>query len=368
MRRFGYLKRVLAAGAAALGLSGLLSASVLAQTGEISGSLGGQSFQYNLSGEPMGFPGAMMDFASDGATAELDVIMFGLEPEGKEVKGAMVFVAVETEGDYQLEDLQADMPFSVMIMLADKWVADEADPRTAWIAESDEASSVSIDRLDLTEEGGSIAGRLVSDKFCLHDSANGKDEPVLKNGEPVCQSGEVAFQVDIGDAQAMAAQPGPDRNVEVDVLGQLEGTVGDNHYQWMTILPKGSDQGSATFSEISGKPAGISLQGYSPEAGNFLSQDVMSISILSKHIDGFRLNEPMDADVTFMVDGSKLIYSGQDGEGGAQAIVRDFKIDGDLATVTLEVSGRLCRVEQFKLIADDCLPFAVSGQSELMLE
>lgn len=365
---FGYLKRVLTSGAVALGLLGLLPASALAQSGEISGSLGGQAFEYKLSGEPMGVPGAMMDFASDGAMAELDVTLFGLESEGNDVKGALVFMLIEAEGDYRLEDLQAGMPFSAMVMLVDHWIAGETDPRTVWVADSEEASAVSIERLDLSEEGGSIAGRLVSDRFCLHDSANGKDEPVREDGKPVCQSGEVAFRVNFGDAQSMAAQPRPGRNVEVDVLGQLEGTVGDNRYQWMTILAKGSDQGSATFSEISGQPAGISLQGYSPDAENFLSQDVMSISFLSKHVDGFRLNEPMEADVTFLVDGSKLIYSAQDGEGAAQVIVRDLKIDGDLGTVTFEVSGQLCRVEQFKLVANDCLPFAVRGQSELMLE
>lgn len=338
----------------------------LAQTGSITGHLDGKPFSHALSGQVVGYPAGGFDFAADGRRSDLDVMMIALDESGDQVHGAMLFINLRHEGDVLFHEMTPAMFDGAMLMLVDQWTKGESDPSRVWVAEAGRADGFTIEALALSEEEGvgQIAGAMRGGQFCLNDASSGDPVPVMRDGSPVCKAGEASFQMAIGDVADIQA-PAPASTVDVEVLGRLQGNVGDEAREWLTILGARGDS-SARFERLDGQSMAIYITGHSPTSDDFLRQGVISINLLGESVDGLPLNTPVPAEVTYFVDGTNLLYSAQDGNGKAEAEVHRLDIEADAAQIELAVSGRLCRVENFRLVADDCLPFKVRGNTEVI--
>lgn len=363
--RSTFIKTLLVLAAGVVALAGP-SGKAFAQTGTINGQIDGKSFSHALSGEALGYPAGSFDFAADGRRSALDVMMMALEESGDQIAGAMLFINLRHEGDILFHEMTPDMLGGAMLMVVDQWKKGEPDPSRVWVADDKDGDGFSIETLMLSEEEGvgRIAGTVRGKQFCLNDASSGDPVPVERNGAPVCKAGEVSFRMSIGDVADIQARPRGSK-VEVEVLGRLRGTVGDQAHEWMTILPARGDS-SARFERLDGQALYLDVTAHSPSSEDFLRQGVLSINVLGESVDGLPLNTPVPAEVTYFIEGTSVFYSAQDGDGKAEAVVHRLDIDADAGHVELEVSGRFCRVENFKLIADDCLPFQVSGETEVI--
>ncbi len=337
-----------------------------AQTGTIRGELDGNSFEYAISGEAAQLPSADINLSEYRGNTELMVMMVGVAQGSDQTEGVIGFLGFEGKGKLEIGQVTPSMLNSGLMMIANEWPKDQPEPTTLWIADFDEAETLTVEEMTLSDNNSYIRGAMRSQKFCLHDSTAGDNVPVKRDGALVCKPGEVSFEITIGDAQNSSATKGAE--VEVEVLGRLEGTIGNDAYQWMTILPKRAQQSSATFTLHNGKINALKLRGYSPTSEDFKRQDIISINIAQTSLEAIPLNEPVGAEVSFFIDGIGSLYSAQDGSGNAKAVVTALSMNDGLGQATIEVSGHMCRIEDLKLVEGDCKPFEVKGTTEVVLE
>lgn len=328
----------------------------IALTGQVTGHLDGEGLDVMLADGVNGLPAVQLDSFSEDGFSMANVGLFALEVQGDETRGALLFLTFEAEGD-----LTPDTLVDAVVMVAGSWTTGAESPEQVWMAEMDRADVFEIERLEVGQERLSLAGRVASDHFCLHDMPHGDPVAVLQDGDMICKPGALEFSVVTEEGAApTAAAP-----VEMEVLGRIDGRVGDDHYDWLTIVSPdgGAVSATATFSSGAGARH-LRLRGHSPASANYLTDDVLAIDIAV--VDGITEGAILPADVTFFVDGMRSFYSAQDGDGEASAEIQRYSQDGDGGELKMTVAGRLCRVEGQRLVEGDCRAFEASVESEVL--
>lgn len=125
------------------------------------------------------------------------------------------------------------------IIIVEGWPLNAPDPPRGWVAEFDGSGEAEV----VIQDGSLVlTSQFSSDRFCLYEDMDSFDPtPVSEGGVPVCKSGEVALQ--LGTTSDRSEPVSTTENVEV--LGQITGTIGDENYTWLTIQPVGG-AGAAT--------------------------------------------------------------------------------------------------------------------------
>ncbi|MGE4533365.1 hypothetical protein [Halomonas sp.] len=328
----------------------------IALTGQVTGHLEGEGLDVMLADGVNGLPAIQFESFSEDGFSMANVGLFALEEQGDETRGALLFLTFEAEGD-----LSPDTLVDAVVMVAGSWATGAESPEQVWMAEMDRADVFEIERLEVGQERLSLAGRMASDHFCLHDMPYGDPVAVRQDGDMICKPGALEFSVVTEEGPAStAAAP-----VEMEVLGRIDGRLGDDHYDWLTIVSPdgGAVSATATFSSGAGADL-LRLRGHSPASANYLTDDVLAIDIAV--VDGITEGATLPADVTFFVDGMRSFYSAQDGDGEASAEIQRYSQDGDGGELKMTVAGRLCRVEGQRLVEGDCRVFEARVESEVL--
>lgn len=161
-------------------------------------------------------------------------------------------------------------------------------------------------------------------------------------------------------------RPAPLATTEsVEVLGQIAGTLGDEHRDWLTILPVGGMGAATATAELDdGKVVALRIQGHSPASENFLARDVLSIQL--HDWPALEVGHAVQAEVLWVLDSPRNFYTSDEGEGSVTATIGSLEMAGDLGQVALTLEGRLCRVESLTPVPGSCLPFSAEVATEVL--
>lgn len=351
--------------AAALGF--LLSAipvAGIAQDGRILGQIDGEVFDIAISSPDAPDDGLMIELMEFSGGAELYIDLTAHSPGQGPYDAIMIGLTFEADGATAPAQFTTDMLVAAEVILIEDWPDPNTDPSTIWLAELDRAEAVDI-MLDLTTDEGTVSGQFSSRRFCLHEVENDDFTPVLQNGGMICKGGAIEFTAASAGLDAPAAQGS--RAVEVEILGRLEGMVGTDAFEWLTITRAGASA-TASYGQTDDGTVHLSLQGHSPASANFLYQDVLSLNIWTQA--PVPEGESIPVEVLFVVDGEgpmpRVFYTSDDGEGQATATIWFLTMDQEEDRIELEVEGRLCRVEGMRPVEGDCINFQVRGATEIV--
>ncbi len=333
-----------------------------AQTGQITGNLEGAALNFEVSNGVGGMPGVFFDPYDDPDYSGVSVIFSALEDSGEAISGVMAFVDFETEGALDLGEMTSENVADAVVMIVDEWQSGAVNPNTIWMAEADRFESLEITRLELSGDTGAIAGRIASQRFCLHDMSGGDPVAIRRDGAMICKPGAVDFAV-ASDGATVAP---PRQPIAYEVLGRITGTVGLESHEWITILPEGGEatatlQPSGTGLDI------LRLQGHSPTSADFLRADVLSITVVGDVATGSVPSEgTVPVELAFFPGEPGVLYTSQEGEGGVTASMRQLYLEGDRGEAAMYLDGRICRVEDFEPVPGDCRSFEAEVRTEVI--
>jgi len=337
-----------------------LAVPALADTGRIAGNLDGEPFVFDLRDNIEGLTGAdfrTLNLASIGST-HLSVTLEALREGAAGIEGVVMVLDFDAAEDVSVGNLQDGE-----IMVIEAWPADSPDPTQVWIAEFDRFERVAFDEVRLAGDVGVISGQITSERFCLHEFDGDDLVAVRQDRAMVCRTGAVAFSA----ASAGGAAPAARGPVEREILGRIDGVIGLDRFNWVTILPRHGDA-TATLGELPGGTEILRLQGHSPSSPDFRRQQVVSITLVGDSATGrISRDATVPAEVEFFPGTDRGYYS-SGGEGGAEARVIALHLDGDTGETSLEIEGALCRVEGFEEVAGACKSFKLEVHSEIRRE
>lgn len=334
----------------------------LAQSGQVTGTLDGQPLDFTASDGVGGMPTLFYETYGGSGYSGLGIIASALEQSGDSINGVMIFMDFESESSFSPSDVTLDMVVDTVIMVVDAWDAGSQNPERVWLAKLDGFQSLGIDQLDLEGDAGALSGRITSDSFCLHDMSRGDPPvPIVQDDAAICQTGTVDFTM---ASDTTKAAP-PEQPMEVDVLGQMTGAVGDAAYDWITFVANGV-QPTATF-DGSGALDMISLQAHSPESADFLRDDILSIDIAAEVATGRIVEgESLSAGVHFFPAGREAYYTTDSGAAQVTATIIGFSHRNGQSEIAMTLEGQICRIEGLTEVPNDCKSFAAEGVTELV--
>lgn len=358
--RFPYLVRSTVFWFLALALVPVCAA---AQSGQITGQVDGVAVDLDLGTPEDDEPGFFINRYTRRGSTELSLELLAVSEGADGYEGVMIGLMLEGDGDLAPEDFTPDMLIEAEVFLIEEWPVDQIDPRSVWLADLDRVEAFEI-ALSLSEGSQTVTGQFASRRFCLHEMDDLNYRPVRRDGAMVCKSGALNFSAASDGADMSRPAGGP---VEVEVLGRIEGMVGTDSFDWLTITRSGAS-GTASWAQADNGITRLSIQGHSPASANFLYEDVLSINIWTQA--PVPEGTPIPAEVLFTVDSSsgmpRVYYSSNDGEGEATAIIWHLALGGEHDEIRVEVSGRLCRVEGFTPVEGVCRSFQATATTELM--
>lgn len=344
-------------------MTALLPASTAAQDGQITGQIDGIAVDLTLGTPDDAEPGFFINLHAGGGMTELELDLLAISEGADGFEGIMIGLIFEGDGDLGLEDFTADMLIEAEVLLIEEWPSDQQDPRSVWLAELDRAETAEI-ALSLSEGSQTLTGQFASRRFCLHELDDFDYIPVRRDGGMICKSGALTFAAASDGVAVTAPTGGP---VGVEVLGRIEGMVGTDSFDWLTLI-RGDTDGSANWAQADDGTTRLTILGHSPASANFLYQDVLSINIWTQA--PIPQATPIPAEVMFIVEGSggmpRVFYTSDEGDGKATATIWHVALGGEPGEIRVELSGRLCRVEGFAPVEGDCRSFQAIATTELM--
>lgn len=347
---------------AAIALLGLFPGLSAAQSGQITGNLDGMPLGFSVSDGVGGMPGLLFEPHTGQGYAELGVMAAALEQTADGIAGVMIFIDFETEEDLSTQALTPDMAQFAEVMVVETWDSAAEMPERVWLAEMDRFALFEIDEISLEGDSGQLAGRITSRRFCLHDMTGGEPVAIRRDGAMICKPGAVHFAL-ASDAAATPPAPEP---LQMEVMGRITGMVGYDSYEWITILPAGGAP-TVTLDRSSGSDL-LTLQAHYPASADFMRADVLSVTIAGDTATGEIPNEgSLPVELAFFTGEPGVYYSAQDGEGEMMADYINFYEEDGKGEIAMTLEGRICRVENAALVADDCKAFEARVATELVL-
>ena len=351
--------------AAALGLAILaVPTTTSAQDGRIFGQIDGEAIHMAIGSPDVHDDGFMIELVEFSGGSELYIDLTAHTPGEGPYDAIMIGLTFESGGTSTPAQFTTDMLVEAEVILIEDWPDATEDPSTVWLAELERAEAVDI-MLNLSAGERTVSGQFLSRRFCLHEVENDEFIPVLQGGGMICKGGAIEFTAASAGLDVPAAQGS--RAVEVEVLGRLEGMVGTDAFEWLTITRAGASA-TASYGQTDDGTVHLSLQGHSPASANFLHQDVLSLNIWTQ--DPVPEGKAIPVEVLFVVEGEgpmpRAFYTSEEGKGQAVATIWFLSLDEAEPNIQLEVEGRLCRVEGMRAIDDDCLTFQVRGATEMV--
>jgi len=341
----------------------LMPVCAVAQSGQITGQIDGVAVDLALGTPEDQEPGFFINRYAGGGITDLELELLAVSDGADGFEGIMIGLIFEGDGDLALEDFTPDMLIEAEVILIEDWPVDQLDPNSVWLADLDRAAAAEI-ALSLSEGHQTVTGQFASSRFCLHELDDLDYTPVRRDGGMICKSGALNFAAASDGADMARPAAGP---IEVEVLGRIEGMVGTDSFDWLTITRSGA-HGTASRAQADDGTTRLSIQGHSPASANFLYEDVLSINIWTK--TPVPVGTPIPAEVMFVVEGSggmpRVFYTSDDAEGEVTATIWHLAPGDALDEIRVELSGRLCRVEGFTSIEGDCLSFQATATTELM--
>ena len=335
-----------------------------AQDGRILGQIDGEAANLAIGSPDTPDLGLMIELSEFSGGAELYIDLIAHAPGEGPYDAIMIGLTFEADDASAPAQFTTDMLIEAEIILIEDWSDPTTDPSTVWLAELDRAEAIDI-TVDMIGDDGAVSGQFASRRFCLHEVKNDDFLPVLQNGGMICKGGALEFTAASAGLDAPAAQGA--RAVQVEVLGRLEGMVGADVFEWLTITRAGASA-TASYGQTNDGTVHLSLQGHSPASTNFLYQDVLGVNIWTQA--PVPEGEGIPVEVLFVVEGEgpmpRAFYTSEVGEGTATATIWFLSMDDDEANIELEVEGRLCRVEGMQPVAGDCINFQVRGATEIV--
>lgn len=320
-----------------------ITSNAMAQSGHVFGDIGGERFD-NRSAE------IVQTRARRGAV-DVEAVVRRETPAGLE--GAILYLRFDST-----DELNARTLTVADIVVAEDWSPGADEPERFWYAELDDLDVVRIEGAMSSQDAGEFSGQFASERFCLHEWDGDDPVPVLRASEPICKPGTIGFALASDEATAQASRP-----MDAEILGRIEGRIGEETYTWVTVLPQ-TAEASATVGRLQpGNTDILRIQAYSPSSPDFRREQVLSITIVGESGVGIRDDVPVPAEVTFFVD-RDVHYASQD--GSAQAIVGALSFDGDAGEATMSLEGRVCRVEGWTEIEDSCKAFELAVRTQVM--
>ena len=351
--------------ALAAAMAGTLAAgTALAEAGRVTGQIDGAAIAQAIAADPDARSGLFVERHVGGGVTELTLDLMAVSEGRDGFEGVMISLTLEADGDVAAADFTPDMLVDAVAMIVEDWPADAEDPSAVWLAELGRAETFGLDRLELGDTQTALAGQVASRRFCLHEIVDFEPVPLRRDGGMICRSGALQFAA----GGAGGAQDAPPRGpMEVEVLGRIEGMVGTQAFDWLTVLPA-SGAGTASWGRADDGTRVLRIQGHSPASSDFLNADVLSIEIWSE--GDVPEASPIPADVTFVVEGTggmpRVFYTSTEGEGAATATIWHLSLGGEEDQIRVEVSGRLCRVEGLTPIPGDCRTIRATATTELI--
>lgn len=333
-----------------------------AQSGQITGNLDGESLSFTVSNGAGGMPGLLFEPYAGRDYAALGVMASALEETADGISGVMVFFDFETDEEMPAQDLTPEMAAFAEVMVVEKWENGAANPSRLWLAEMDRFDLFEIDEMSLEGDAGRLTGRITSRRFCLHDMTSGEPEAVRRDGAMICKPGVVNFAL----ASEGATTPPPPQPLQLEVMGRVTGMVGNDSYEWITILP--ADGAPSVTLERSGGFDLLTLQAHFPASADFLRADVLSVTIAGDTVTGEIPREgTLPVELSFFTGEPGVYYSAQDGEGEMVAEYINFYVEDGKGEISMNLEGRICRVENSELVADDCKAFEARVATDLLV-
>lgn len=343
-------------------LLSLLPGLSMAQTGQMTGNLDGAPLDFAVSDGVGGMPGLLFEAHEGRGYSELGVMASALAETADGLTGIILFMDFETEPGMAVENLTADMADYAEVMVIEEWNSGAENPGKVWLAGRDRFSMFEIDQISLQDENAILAGRMASPRFCLHDMSSGEPEPVRRDGAMICKPGAVNFALATDDAMT----PPPPQPMQMEVLGRATGMVGVDSYEWVTFQPQ-SGAPTVTLERLGGGDI-LRLQAHNPASANFLRADVLSVTLVGDTATGDIPSEgSLPVELAFFTGESGSFYSAQDGEGGMTAEIINFYAEDGQSEITMNLEGRVCRVERFELVAGDCKAFEAQIATQVIL-
>lgn len=334
-----------------------------AQEGRILGQIDGSAFDLTLGSPDAPDEGFVIEQREFSGGAEIYLDITAHSPGSGPYDGVSIGLIFEAEGSTEQERFTADMLVEAEVILIEDWSDATEDPTTIWLAELDRAETIEA-VLNLSAENAAVSGNFASRRFCLHELEGDELTPVLQGGGMICKGGAIEFTASTAGLDA----PSPEaRAIEVEVLGRLEGMVGTDVFEWLTITRAGASA-TASYGQADDGTVHLSLQGHSPASANFLYQDVLGLNIWTQN--PVPKGEGIPVEVLFVVEGEgplpRAFYTSEEGDGQATATIWFLSMDENEASIELEVEGRLCRVEGMNPVEGDCTFFQVRGATEII--
>ncbi|MFU8883562.1 MAG: hypothetical protein ACNA7Q_14450 [Rhodobacterales bacterium] len=343
-------------------LLSLLPGLSLAQTGQMTGNLDGAALDFAVSDGVGGLPGLFFEVHEGRGYAELGVMASALEETVDGITGVVLFMDFETEPGLAIENLTADMVDYAEVMVIEEWQTGAENPAMVWIAGNERFASFEIDEISLQDESGVLAGRIASRRFCLHDMSSGEAQPLRRDGAMICKPGAVHFALATDDAMT----PPPPQPMQMEVLGRATGMLGVDSYEWVTFQPQ-TGAPTVTLERLGGSDI-LRLQAHNPASANFLGADVLSVTLVGDTATGDIPSEgTISAELAFFTGEAGIFYSAQDGEGEMTAQIINFYAEDGQSEITMNLEGRVCRVEGFELVAGDCKAFEARIATQVVL-
>ncbi|MCM2562215.1 hypothetical protein M8756_08610 [Lutimaribacter sp. EGI FJ00015] len=350
-------------GLAALGWTAHLAtvSPVMAQTGQVTGTLEGEPLDFTVSDGVGGMPGLFYETYGGSGYSGLGIIASALEQSDDSIDGVMLFMDFESEGSVSPADMTADMVADAVIMVVEAWDAGSQNPERVWLAELDGFQSLEIDRLDLGGDAGALSGRIASDSFCLQDMSSGDPEPIVQDNAEICRAGTVNFTMVSGDATTAP----PEQPMQIEELGRVTGMIGRDTYEWITFLADGA-QATASI-DRAGVFDMLNIQAHSSDSDDFLRADILTVTVAGDFATGEIINDgTVPVNVSFFPDGIGSHYTSEIDGGEVSASVSSFTHDSDQGEIEMSLEGRLCRVEDFAPVEGDCKTFELEVMTKLL--
>lgn len=343
----------------------LIPARSEAQSARVTGVLDGQTISFENMRGVNGLPGFVVAPRALDGVSGADVQAYILDQDGDSIEGAIIWLTFEAGGDDAAVEMTTQDVVEPMVMIVDHWTAGADYPDRVWLAMTETAQRAGFSLRMPKPDQYSLMGQLPAAEFCLHSLGDNGPTPLMQDGEMACVPGALVFRV-TGTGSAGEVDDIP-RELDAEVLGRINGTIGGQDYEWLTIISRGAP--TASVQRI-GATQMIKLQGHSLASDDFLRKDVLSLAIDDGFAQGHIPDDsPVPVEASFFPEGlSGGHYSGQDGKAGVTATFTSHDLNAEQSgAIEMTVKGTMCRIEKFE-VTDDCPQIEAHVKTELVRE